>query len=203
MLTTVARPPERRGEEIVASRTTIDIRMAEKTNWYPVRVFFGRAEMIKSALDEADIEFFYPTRLVEKVGSGGLDYVEEPLVRSLLFIRDSREGLEQIRTKFGGSLSPYYDRLSHGPLVVPDRQMDMFVKVCGLKGAGLEYLGDDDSRYHQGDRVRVREGIFKGLEGHVKRIRHDRKLIVTIEGVAAFATSYIPPAYLEKIDNKS
>lgn len=68
-----------------------------------------------------------------------------------------------------------------------------------MKDSGLEYLGEDDPRFHQGDKVRVTEGIFKGLEGHIKRIRHDRRLIVTIEGVAAFATGFIPPSFLEKI----
>ena len=74
------------------------------------------------------------------------------------------------------------------------------MEVCGMKDSGLEYLGDDDPKYHQGDRVRVIDGIFKGFEGHIKRIRHDRKLIVTIEGVAAFATGYIPPSMLEKVE---
>lgn len=83
---------------------------------------------------------------------------------------------------------------------MPDEQMDLFMKICSIKDSGLEYLGEDGPQFHQGDRVRVIDGIFKGFEGHIKRIKHDRKLIVTIEGVAAFATRFIPPAFLEKIN---
>ncbi len=173
-----------------------------KENWYPLRVFFGRADLIKTALNEADIEFFYPTRMIEKLTSGGLKFVEEPLVKSLIFVRTDRDSLRILKSKFGGTIVPYYDRLANAPLVVPDRQMDDFRRLCEMQEAGLEYLGNDEPKYHQGDCVRVTEGIFKGFEGHIKRIRHDRKLIVTIEGVAAFATRYIPPSCLEKIENR-
>ena len=167
-----------------------------------MRVFFGRAELVKESLDDADIEYFYPTRLVEKPTSEGLRFVPEPLVRSLIFIKTTPESLRSFKTKLGGSISPYYDKAAGSPLVVPERQMDKFIKLCEMRDSGLEYLGSDDPKYHQGDRVRVTEGIFKGFEGHIKRIRHDRKLIVTIEGVAAFATRFIPPSCLEKIENK-
>lgn len=174
--------------------------MAEKkTYWYPLRVFFGRADLVRRALDEADLESFYPSRLVEKPTREGLRFVEEPLVRSLMFVRTDPETLRELTVKHHGSVASYYDRSAKGPLVVPDKQMDQFRELCRLNDSGLEYLGEDLPKYHEGDRVRVTEGIFKGFEGHVKRIRHDRRLIVTIEGVAAFATRFIPPACLEKI----
>jgi len=54
--------------------------------------------------------------------------------------------------------------------------------------------------YHVGEKVRVINGHFKGLEGYIKRIKKDRRLIVTIEGVVAVATEYIPRDFLEKIE---
>ena len=61
-------------------------------------------------------------------------------------------------------------------------------------------LGDDRPEYHMGDRVVVTQGPFKGAEGHIKRIKKDRRLVVTIPGVVAVATAYIPPDFLKKID---
>ena len=78
---------------------------SDKLNWYPIRVFFGRAEMIKKALDEGDIEYFYPMRMAEKVTSSGLKFIEEPLVKSLLFIKTDREELRLLKLKFGGILN--------------------------------------------------------------------------------------------------
>ena len=75
----------------------------------------------------------------------------------------------------------------------------MFVFVCTAGQQGLSYLGDDKPEYHQGDRVRVTDGVFKGAEGYIKRIKKDRRLVVSVRGVAAVATAYIPPQFLETI----
>ena len=171
-----------------------------KVSWYPVRVLFGKINLVKRTLDDIDVEYFYPTHVIEK----NMKYVEEPLVRSLIFIKTTPAGLREIKARYSSSLIPYYDYTREDgtkpPVTVPEAQMDMFIKLCHMKEAGLEYLGEDEPKYHMGDRVRVTDGIFKGFEGHIKRIRHDRKLIVTIEGVAAFATRFIPPSMLEKVE---
>ena len=171
-----------------------------KVNWYPVRVLFGKINLVKRTLDEADVEYFYPTHIIEK----NMKYIEEPLVRSLIFIKTTPTGLREVKMRYSSSLIPYYDHFREDgtkpPVTVPEAQMEMFIRLCRMKEAGLEYLGEDEPKYHLGDRVRVTDGIFKGFEGHIKRIRHDRKLIVTIEGVAAFATRFIPPSMLERVE---
>jgi transcription antitermination factor NusG len=48
--------------------------------------------------------------------------------------------------------------------------------------------------------VRVTEGPLKGAEGYIRRIRKDRRLLVSIEGVVAVATSYIPMSQLMKVE---
>jgi ribosomal protein L24 len=50
-----------------------------------------------------------------------------------------------------------------------------------------------------GDRVVVTDGPFKGAEGHIRRIKKDRRLVVAIAGVVAVATTYIHPSMLKKI----
>ena len=171
-----------------------------KVSWYPVRVLFGKINLVKRTLDEADAEYFYPTHIIER----NMKYIEEPLVRSLIFIKTTPVGLREIKARYSSSLIPYYDYTREDgtkpPVTVPEAQMEMFIRLCRMKEAGLEYLGEDEPKYHLGDRVRVTDGIFKGFEGHIKRIRHDRKLIVTIEGVAAFATRFIPPSMLERVE---
>ena len=67
-------------------------------------------------------------------------------------------------------------------------------------GRNVKYFGADAPEYHTGDRVRVTDGIYKGAEGYIKRIKKDRKLIVSVTGVAVVAVSYIHPDFLEKVD---
>ena len=64
---------------------------------------------------------------------------------------------------------------------------------------GLEYFEDGAFNWKKGERVRVIDGRFKGLEGEIKRINGDHRLIVSIDGVCAVATTYIPRCFLEKI----
>ena len=167
--------------------------------WHAVRIFYNRIEPLKETLNSAAIRYFYPMHLVEKCSDGGFVYVQEPLIKSLIFVNSTNKGLEAIRLKHSGSVAPYYDFRTNKPVVIPDEQMEQFIKICSVKDSGLEYLGEDGPQFHKGDKVRVTDGIFKGFEGHIKRINHDRRLIVTIEGVAAFATRFIPHAFLEKI----
>ena len=86
------------------------------------------------------------------------------------------------------------------PSVVSDREMEVFRFVVSAGREGLELLGDDKPEYHQGDRVVVTGGPFKGAEGHIKRIKKDRRLVVTISGVVAVATTYIHPSLLRKVE---
>ena len=184
--------------------------------WYALKVHFNRIAPVLEYLEgkrerdlegkrerdlegESGVRCFVPMHTVEKYTGGKLEYSREQLVKSLLFVQCTPETLSRTRAKFSGQLTPYYDSVEGKYLVIPDRQMDAFIALCDFKDSGLEYLGQDEGKYHLGDKVRVTEGVFKGLEGHIKRIRHDRRLVVTIDGIAAFATGFIPPAFLEVI----
>ncbi len=176
--------------------------------WYALKVHFNRIAPVLEYLEgergkdlegECDVRCFVPMHTVEKYTGGKLEYSREQLVKSLLFVQCTPETLSRTRAKFSGQLTPYYDSVEGKYLVIPDRQMEAFIALCDFKDSGLEYLGQDEGKYHLGDKVRVTEGVFKGLEGHIKRIRHDRRLVVTIDGIAAFATGFIPPAFLEVI----
>ncbi|MBQ6284263.1 MAG: hypothetical protein IJK70_05675 [Bacteroidales bacterium] len=70
---------------------------ANKVNWYPVRVLYGRAEAIRKVADDAGVEFFYPKQLVGKETPDGKKFVEVPLVRSLIFLKATVQELLAIR----------------------------------------------------------------------------------------------------------
>ena len=70
--------------------------------------------------------------------------------------------------------------------------------VAGLD-ARVEYIGKDRPEYHTGEKVRILDGMYKGAEGYIKRIRKDRKLLVCVKGVAVVAIADIHAAKLEKV----
>ena len=122
------------------------------------------------------------------------------MVSSLLFVRAPKDRLKEVEdcVKEKGFVYRTADRKTEA--VIPDKQMAMFQMVCSSGAEGLEFFADDDmTRYKTGDKVRVLEGPLKGAEGYIKRIRKDRRLLVSIEGFISVATSFIPPQFLEVV----
>lgn len=45
-------------------------------------------------------------------------------------------------------------------------------------------------------------GAFRGVEGEFVRVRNDRRVVVTIEGVMAVATTFVHPSLVEPVIEK-
>lgn len=129
----------------------------------------------------------------------GIEYYAQSILPSYLFIRTDEITARKIREEFFGKLYLYADRQTKEPTVVPDKELEIFRIVTSAGDTGLQFLDDDPAKYQVGDKVRVTDGPFKGAEGYIKRIKKDRRLVVTVSGIVAVATSYIPPELLEKI----
>ena len=155
----------------------------EQIHWYAVKVFWRRTEPIKDALDELGVEYF-----------------AQNLLPSYMFIRTDANNILKIRDRFFGKLYLYADRETKKPSVIPDKELETFRIVCSSCDTGLEFLGDNPEKYMKGDKVHVLDGPFKGAEGYVIRIKKDRRLVVTISGLVAVATSFIPMELLEKVE---
>ena len=195
-----------------------------KLNWYALKVFFGKVFEYEARLGDMDLETYIPVRKDLLKGEehmramrrlatpddrrrdnqfeqvGPLIYKRVPVVSSLLFVRAPKDRLKEIETciKDKGFIYKTADRETFA--VIPDKQMAMFQLVCSSGAECLDFFADDDlTRYKAGDKVRVLEGPLKGAEGYSKRIRKDRRLLVSIEGFIAVATSFIPPQFLEKV----
>ena len=189
-----------------------------------IKVFYGKVFEIEARLADMDLETYIPVRKDllkgedhmralrrlatpddrrrdnQFIQAGPLIYKRVPIVSSLLFVRAPQDRLKEIEdsVKEKGFIYKTADREDFA--VIPDKQMAMFQLVCSSGAEGLDFFADDDlTRYKAGDKVRVLEGPLKGAEGYIKRIRKDRRLLVSIEGFIAVATSFIPPQFLEKV----
>ncbi len=50
-------------------------------------------------------------------------------------------------------------------------------------------------------RVMVADGPFAGVEGVIMRIRRNKHVVVQLQGLAAVAITFVPPAFLKLLDN--
>ncbi len=168
--------------------------------WFAVKVFFNRVTKMSSFLQEDDIMYYVPMKTVESFKDGQKIYEQKQLVTSLLFVKCRPKYLLSLKDRFGDSFYIYSDLETNRPRRIPDKEMESFMLVTSVHDMGLELLPEGTAECKIGDHVKVIDGVFKGAEGYVKRIQGRKRLIVSIEGIAVVATSYIPRSFLEKID---
>lgn len=72
---------------------------------------------------------------------------------------------------------------------ITQRDIDVFRTAVESGCRNLEVI---DENLAMGDKVRVLDGIFKDQEGHIVKIRGDKRFVISIPGVVAIATIYIP-----------
>jgi len=199
----------------------------ETVNWYAAKVFYNKVFDIESLLQGMGLETFLPVRLVPLKGAdhmraarrlatpdarrndsrylreGPVIFERKPLVNSLIFFQCGQRKVKLVQKEMEGKGFVYSttDRRKASP--IPPVQMTMF-RLAVSAADGLTFFSSDDfTRYKAGDRVRVKAGPLAGLEGYIKRIKKDRRLLVSIEGVIAVATSYMPPEMLEIVPEPS
>lgn len=93
-----------------------------------------------------------------------------------------------------------YKNVSTGqPTIVSDAELQRFRRVLEARSLHTEFLPDGYHRFEGCPKVRVKAGMFEGLEGRVFRIRHDRKLVINIDNIAV-AISGIHHTLLEVVE---
>lgn len=164
---------------------TNDSPSQETAKWYAAKVFQNRTTPVANMLQQQGIKYFIPSKVIA----------------SLAFIKTTETSIQQLQEAHRREFWVYRNRGSKEPTAIPEHEMEVFMFVATAGAQGMIPLGEDKPEYHVGNRVRVKDGPFKGAEGHIKRIKKDRRLVVSIHGVVAIATTYIHPDLLEIIEN--
>jgi len=160
---------------------------SEQAYWFALKVFYRKDLQVREDFRKA-----------------GSDTYRTSLISGLVFVHCTESQLQQYKRTHESAMLYYVDPASEDrrrPGRISDREMDNFRVATSLAETDPDaiYLGSDTEKLCTGDRVRVTDGLYKGSEGYVKRIRHARKVLVAIKGVAVVALSNIPPEYLEKV----
>jgi len=174
--------------------------MAERNEtmlkWYALRVFHNRSAEVRTRVEQSGYECFVPMQTVERNIGYRTVAVRRPLIPSLLFVRAAEDYVERMRKDPMNHAGVYCAPGTKEPAVIPDREMKLFIFVTTVGSCNLESV---DPALAKGDRVRITGGVFRGAEGYIVRVKNARRFIVSIEGVAAVATGYIPKNFIEKI----
>jgi transcription antitermination factor NusG len=170
--------------------------------WYAIRITYGRELTFKKYLDEQDIKNFIPmqNKVIAKENKKVQKLV--PVIHNLDFVHTAKKVIDDIKRndEYRFPIRYIIDCASHVPIVVPDNQMQYFIMVSSSHNDQLIYLNPMELEMKKGDRVRITSGIWTGVEGLFVRIRGDRRLVVSIQGIMAVATAFVHPSCIEKIN---
>lgn len=175
--------------------------------WYVLRVTYQREITASKALEELQIEHYVPTirtRIRNEKGVS-IGWKTEPLVHNYIFIHDSYENILKLKQGKLDYLRFIMGKGKDGLLseaqFVPDKQMADFMKVVRTMGSKPV---DPNIDLRKGDKVRILTGPFEGVEGVYVRMpnRHEKRVVVQIEGIAAVATVALNASDVEKLETK-
>ena len=179
---------------------------SDAVHWYPMRVTYQRVKAIKALLDADQIENFLPMHWEWKDTRDGQRQLRHlPVIASMIFVRDTRERIIALKQMPGYEPLRFYTRPSQTLkdrreiFPIPDKQMEDFIRVSSSGDERVVFLEDTDYLRSVGQRVRVAEGEFAGVEGVVKRIKNNKCVVVRLEGIATVAILRFPVHALIKL----
>ena len=161
-------------------------------NWFAIRVSYSRELALKAILDAEKIENFIPMRYEYVIKSGKRVRRLLPAIHNLVFVHSTRKRIDALKDELESSMPIRFimNREFCRPVVIPDAQMRSFIL----------YVEPAELHLAKGQKVRITGGVFEGVIGEFVRIRHDRRVVVNIEGVMAVATTFISPSLVEPVD---
>lgn len=177
-----------------------------------MRVTYSRELQAKGFLDSIGVESFIPMHYVPVKGKHPRHQVLKPAITSLIFIHACQKSITELKmTKRELSslryiMHPVLDENSNvlrkDILTVPDKQMENFIKVASVYDDRVFYMENLEFAGKPGQRVKVVEGDFAGVEGTIKRVKKNKCVVVQIENVVAVAIAFLPAAFLLPLDNE-
>ncbi len=164
-------------------------------HWYVMRAY----KCEKKAEDMLDskygLEHFIPKRYVVRVCHGVKTKRLVPVIPSLVFVHATQEQIVNFKKMHNFLQFVMWEKsTSLEYLIVPDDQMEGFIKVASLQEESTLYYTPDEIDIKKGTRVRIHGGRLDGVTGTFMKVRgkRDRRLVIMIEGVLAIAAEVHP-----------
>jgi len=177
------------------------------SEWFPMRVTYCREMKMKEQLDQLSIKNFVPMRYELVEGRAGRSLRLMPAIHNLIFVHTTQENLTRLKTTCQDleplryMMRPVEGKTGEKEIIrVPDKQMENFIRVAQVTDERVMFLEYNDYLEKVGQRVKVTDGFFAGVEGTIKRIKNNRRVVVKIDGVAAVAIANVPVEYLMLIE---
>jgi transcriptional antiterminator RfaH len=173
------------------------LRKAQKQDtsksWYAMYTKPRWEKKVDVYLKEAGIESFLPIRRTLKQWSDRKKWIEEPLFRSYIFVNIEPKDYYNALNVTG---IVRYISFEGKAVKIPERQIRM---VQDLLEMNVE-IEVTDEPIIPGERVKIRYGALKDIEGELVEFRSKSVVALRIDHVSGSILVSIPAAYIGKVD---
>ncbi len=182
-----------------------------KKYWYIARAYHVSPELC-SMLDRLPFEYFAPMSEKKMVVKGKDVKRNVPLALNYVFfhtddfqfLRSMIRDMSRVTMLYH---SPSRDAKSntkdtqYRPMTANDREMEMFIKAASFYTQGAPLTVPDRKLMMKGDRVRIIDGPFKGVEGTLisQQGKDGGKVVVSIGDLVSVPTLDISPENIQVI----
>ena len=167
--------------------------------WYPMRIFHSSAKRqhsLQEKLDEEEavVETYVPQSLIDAEAER-----YTPALVNYIFVRIALDDLRALKE------APKYETLRYVMRTgrddkfnkqseiahIPDREMMNFQQVIRSLNEQVMFIQNNEFAMRPGQKVKITEGPFKGVEGTLKSIKKHLCVVVTLDCIMAVAISGI------------
>ena len=161
-------------------------------NWYVMRTKPRQEKAVRNELQSFGIEFYLPTITdYHYYGHGRKKKIESPVLPSMVFVHVEADDRFTVISNLKHEVHYLVDRTTNSSMVVSDRQMQDFMRVCNTPEVKLDCVD-----FAVGDKVTINGGAFDGLQGVVSSIKGQKRFIIVLNGIANIAVD-LPAGQLE------
>lgn len=182
-------------------------------NWYVLVVAYRTEQKMQAKLRElGKLEAFVPMRRTRRRDAQGkFRYDEKVAIHNYIFVHTTYNRLMALKKEYPFDLEysllhrdvyEQGEKIGRAPVIVPRNQMLNFIAVAGNQKERVQFLDVEKLDWEAGQRVRIIGGTFAGVEGIYLRTtkKHERRVVVKLDGIAAVATTALPSVLVEPID---
>lgn len=173
--------------------------------WFPMRVTYSREMQVKRELDRLEIENFVP--MTYQLTDADTDHPHRelvPAINNLIFVRSTQEWISGLKSS-NELLHPLRYMMdntaerAHTIMTVSDAKMENFMRVASMTDDSVMFLDDDTVVGKEGKHVMIMGGAFKGVTGVIRRVKRCKRVVVSLEGIAAVAIAFVPASLLKEL----
>ena len=163
----------------------------DELHWYALHTKSRHEKVVEEGLRKKGIETFLPLRKITRHWSDRVKQIEEPIFQGYLFVRiPLRKQLEVLQTRGSVRLIGFNAQ----PVPISERELEVVRRFVH------EEIAVDPYPYlAMGNRVYVRSGPLRGVEGFIVRKDKHARLVISLDLLFQSISVQVDEALVEKI----